>query len=101
MHCRLLSMKSKERQYMSDVAGIGCIVCRNLGEDESPANVHHIRTGNGAGQKSGNYLTIPLCHFHHQGGEGIHTLGTRVWQPKYGDELSLLNQTIGLVHEQR
>ena len=90
-------MKSAERLYMRAVAELGCIVCRNLGEDESPANVHHIREGCGTGEKSGNHLTIPLCHFHHQGGEGIHTLGTRVWQPRYGNELDLLNQTIGLV----
>ena len=90
-------MKSREREYMRAVAEMGCIVCRNNGDDESPASVHHIRAGAGLSQRSGHYLTIPLCHFHHQGAEGIHTLGTSTWQGRYGYELTLLNQVIGLV----
>ena len=35
---------------------------------------------------------IPLCHHHHQGGEGIHTLGTKTWEKKYGKQQDLLNE---------
>ena len=35
---------------------------------------------------------IPLCHHHHQGGEGIHTLGTKIWEEKYGTQEDLLNE---------
>ena len=86
-------MKSKERQYMSAVAALGCLICRQ------PANVHHIRAGQGASQRASNYLVIPLCPEHHQhGGVGvaIHA-GQKTWEALYGTEMELLAQTIGEV----
>lgn len=75
-----------EKKYLQKVADLGCIICG------SPANIHHIRTGQGLGQRSSHYATLPLCHAHHQGKEGIHTLGTKVWQAKFGSELELIEQ---------
>jgi len=77
----------RERQrkiHMGRVASLGCIVCA------APANVHHIRDGQGTGQKASDYETIGLCHNHHQGRDGIHTLGTKRWQKIYGYERELL-----------
>lgn len=61
-----------ERDYMGRVAALGCIVCRLLGFGPTPAQVHHIREGQGAAQRAGNYLTMPLCEPHHEGRHGVH-----------------------------
>ena len=54
-------MKKAERLYLGDVASMGCIVCRNSEWGESPAEIHHIRNGQGMSQRASNYETIPLC----------------------------------------
>ena len=85
-------MKKSERIHMQKVAELGCIIC-----GAEPC-LHHIRHGQGMGQKASNYEVIPLCHFHHQGKEGIHTMGTRAWQAKYGSEVELLERVRGAVN---
>ena len=90
---------AKNRNYLAAVASLGCVVCRNLGYGDTPANVHHIRLGQGASQRASDYLVIPLCATHHQhGGYGvaIHA-GQEAWEALYGSELELLAQTIGEV----
>ena len=72
---------------MGRVAELGCIIC------SMPACVHHIRTGQGIGQRASHYETIPLCHNHHQGKDGIHTMGTKKWQERFGTELEFLAET--------
>lgn len=62
----------RERDYMGRVAALGCVICRLLGNGPTPAQVHHIRTGQGGAQRAGNYLTLPLCEPHHTGPTGIH-----------------------------
>lgn len=78
------SKTKAEIDHLAKVAALGCVVCKQ------PANVHHIRTGMGMAQRASHFQTIPLCYNHHQGNEGIHTLGTKAWQKKYGSELDLL-----------
>ena len=56
-------MNKAEKEHLSKVASVGCIVCRNLGFGESPAEIHHVRTGQGMGQRASNYKAIPLCPF--------------------------------------
>ena len=52
----------EEKEHMGRVASMGCVICRNLGLGESPAEVHHI--GNGTmGKRASNYEVIPLCPF--------------------------------------
>lgn len=84
-----------EREHMGVVAGLYCIVCRNLHLGESPAEVHHVRYLAGGGQRSGNLDTIPLCPRHHRiGGYGVaFHAGAEIWQQKYGTEAELLEQT--------
>lgn len=80
---------------MSDVASMGCVVCRNQGYTGSPAELHHVTTGVGMGQKASDYDVIPLCPAHHRlGGWGIALhAGEREWQERYGSQRSLLSQT--------
>lgn len=92
-------MTVTEQFWLDLVADLGCIVCYNLGYEGSPANIHHIREGQGMGKRAGDGLTLPLCKLHHQdGGPGV---ALHADQPRferlYGDELTLLNQVILLV----
>ena len=83
-----------ERDHMGAVAALGCVVCRNLGFGETPAEVHHI--GNGTlGKKASNYETIPLCDAHHRnGGHGVAVhAGRKTFEARYGTERELLEQT--------
>lgn len=86
-----------ERAHLAQVASLGCVVCRNLGNGPTPATIHHIRHGAGIGQRCGHYLVIPLCGQHHQhGGPGVALhAGQTTFELLYGTELELLAQTIG------
>ena len=72
---------------MGRVAELGCLIC------SSPAQVHHIREGQGMSQRASNWLTIPLCLEHHSGSLSIHKT-PKQFQAIYGSELDLLAQTI-------
>ena len=60
------------------------------------ASIHHTHTGMG-GRKDHDKV-IGLCHFHHQGDEGIHK-GRAAWQEKYGTEDELLERLARLLGE--
>lgn len=96
-------MTKSDRKYLSWVAAMGCIVCRNLGYENTPSEIHHLRTGQGAGQRASNQTVIPLCPQHHRlGGYGvaIHA-GQRQWEKLYGTEIKLLAQVrVGLEQEE-
>ena len=85
-----------EKLHHDRVAALGCVVCRSLGHGETPAEIHHIRSGCGAGQRATHLRVIPLCHRHHRtGGYGvaIHA-GQRTWEENFGTEEKLLIQTL-------
>jgi len=67
----------------------GCMICG------APAAIHHCETGMG-GRKNHDKV-IPLCHHHHQGEQGIHTLGRKKWQATYGTEQALMDIINGMV----
>ncbi len=82
-----------ENRYMNRVAELGCVVCRMLGYGSTPAQLHHVREGQGMAQRAQNWLVIPLCPEHHQGKTGVHGDRSAMRQLKV-DELDLLSQTI-------
>jgi hypothetical protein len=84
-----------EQAHKSRVAELGCAVCRRLGLGETPAELHHVREGQGMSQRASDFLVIPMCPEHHRGASGLHGLGTRGFERRYGvDELGLLAETI-------
>jgi hypothetical protein len=90
------SKTKAEKNHLERVVSLGCIVCKNLGHMDTPAEIHHIRTGCGTGQRADNSRVIPLCHSHHRtGGHGvaIHA-GRQTWEDKYGTETELLVQVL-------
>lgn len=81
-----------EKAWKSRIASIGCILCRHLDLGDTPANLHHIREGQGLSQRASDWLVIPLCKEHHQGKTGIH--GGKFYAIWRMDELDLLALTI-------
>jgi hypothetical protein len=77
-------MTKDERNHMDAVAGLGCILCHRMGHDDTPAVVHHIRAGQGMGQRASHYETIPLCPEHHAGKTGLHGMGVRAFERVHG-----------------
>lgn len=73
-----------DREYWHHVKYLGCIV-KSYG---NPPHIHH--AGTGMGGRKDHRKVLPLCHYHHQGAQGIHTLSRRVWQEIYGTEQELL-----------
>ena len=66
------------KAHMAKVAQRPCVICGAW-----PVTVHHCISGRFGQRKASDFDTIPLCHFHHQGDDGIHT-SKRAWEAKYG-----------------
>ena len=81
---------------MGRVAALGCILCRRLGYGEHAAEVHHVRTGQGAAQRASDWLTVPLCPTCHRGPQGIHGDRARLRAARV-TEMDLLAATIALL----
>jgi len=97
-----LPMKAKsrkQRELETATAAMGCIVCHNEGVN-SPAELHHLRSGVGMGQRSNRI--IGLCPAHHRtAGRGVsfHS-GKMTWQRNHGTEEELWAQTQELLRAQ-
>ncbi len=94
-------MTIAEKKHYDAVSRIGCIVCIQQGFYDTPAEIHHIRSGVGAAQRSHFTKTLPLCPIHHRtGGYGqAYHRGPKIWQEKYGSEeelLTLVQEILGL-----
>ena len=94
-------MNKDERKHYDRIAQIGCVACIVLGHGYSPTEIHHIRTGAGAGRKSHWSRAIGLCPLHHRnGGSGvaIHA-GVRSFEAAIGmSEVELLNKQLDLLN---
>ena len=83
---------------MGRVARLPCVVCKEtLGLETFGVQVHHIRDGQGMGERASNWLTVPLCQYHHTGSGGVHGLCVRGFYTRYKlDELDLLSMVNAL-----
>lgn len=93
-----------DKLHFERLVEMGCIVCKiHLGVYTHP-EIHHLRSGCGAGQRSDNNHTIPLCHTHHRtGGHGVAVhAGKQTWEKNFGTEMELLEQVnneLGISYE--
>lgn len=86
-------MTKAERAHLNKLAYMGCILCNRLGYPGTPAEIHHIRTGTGAGRRASHFDAIPLCPEHHRGNNGLHGMGRKAWERYYDvTEIELLQQ---------
>lgn len=88
------------RRHMGRVAQLGCLICRRLGQGPIPAEVHHLRTGQGAAQRASDWLVVPLCPACHRGPRGAHGDKGLLRQART-DEIGLLAETIALLSQQQ
>lgn len=91
-------MTSKaDSDYIGRVAALGCSICRlAYGIEDTPALVHHLRTGQGK-KRAGHQYTMPLCPTHHQfSGQGVHDMGREEFKQLHKGigELECLADTI-------
>jgi hypothetical protein len=71
-----------EKIALSKIAGLGCILCSEvLGITGSAAELHHVRR---YGAKRSASPVLPLCPEHHRGNNGVHGLGTKGFESKWG-----------------
>lgn len=82
-------MKTTNRNHLQRIKELPCGLCGASG----PSDAHHIREGQGMGQRASDYLAIPLCKECHQGPCGLH--GNRaLWKVYKREELDVLAETI-------
>ena len=67
--------------YTEAIEGIGCVVCRYLGNGYVPVDeVHHVEfVRDGLSE----WAKVGLCFDHHQGTNGIHRLSRRGFEMRY------------------
>lgn len=94
-------MRKREKEFLSKVADIGCIICYRLGYAGTPSEIHHVRgLGLGMGVRSSHYDTLPLCPEHHRGNTGYHGMGRKAFERQYGTtEQQLLEQVKEMLDE--
>ena len=91
-------MASKsEKNALNEIAELGCIICSDiLGKQGSAAELHHVRR---FGAKRATSPVLPLCPEHHRGNSGVHGLGTKGFEIKWGvtyqELLERVNQKLG------
>ncbi len=84
-----------EKKHLEALVELGCIVCYKLGTPGTPAEIHHLRTGQGASQRASDYQAIPLCPWHHRlgGHKQAYHAGPKAFEERYGTEMELLELT--------
>lgn len=69
---------AKNKHY-DRIARLGCILCKRLGYDDTPCEIHHIRR---AGKRD-TAPVIGLCPEHHRGNTGVHGMGRKAFERHY------------------
>lgn len=73
-----------EKKRNGLLSELGCALCFRIHGPHKPGPVqlHHLR-GGGWG-RGGPETQMPLCWNHHDGPEGIHHVGTKLWEREFG-----------------
>lgn len=92
---------AEDKRHMDAVAQIGCVVCRRVLKIFTPlVELHHPRRGTGMGQRAAHQDVLPLCFEHHRGNSGIHGLGSKGFEKRYGfTEADLLGDVRTLLQQ--
>ena len=90
-----------EKIALDKIARLGCILCATqLGIEGSEAELHHVRR---YGTKRSTSPVLPLCPEHHRGNTGLHGLGAKGFENKWGITqerlLECVNQKLGKGNE--
>lgn len=84
------------KSHLERVRSVGCVVCRLMGTpQEGPTYAHHVES---VRDGLSDYATVALCHDHHQGGQGVHTLSRKVFAMRFGlSDVDLIAMTVRLI----
>jgi hypothetical protein len=88
-----------EKAHMAKVASLGCQACLKIGYEDTPCEIHHLREGVGAGQRSSHYRVIGLCPSHHRTGPDSFHGHREIFIAQFGTELELfelVNNQVGI-----
>jgi len=85
-------------EYEESLRELPCVVCGLVG-----VYLHHPYGGSmsergvykSSNSKVSDWLQIPLCYNHHQGQEGIHTIGIHAWEVLYGEQSGFVDRVGG------
>ena len=90
-----MSKPKKVEEHLDRVGALPCVLCMHVhGQPKYGVHVHHIREGQGAAQRSPDWLVVALCPACHLGPNGFHGLGKKGFYARYKlDELDLLAMT--------
>ena len=91
----LLMPTAEIRRHWTRVAELRCIITHR----PSPT-LHHCFGGSmtpiiglkGGGLKTSDWFVIPLDAEYHTGDKGIHVIGVKTWEKRYGTQVELLNR---------
>jgi hypothetical protein len=88
-----MASKKDEKEYLSRVAALGCIICG------AEAEIHHLRTGMGLGMRNDYKNAIPLCPSHHRSGgyKVAYHAGRLAFESQFGTETELLEKVRSLL----
>lgn len=82
------------KAHLAVIAALSCIVC-----SIRPVQCHHavggsifVRLGPRGRHKHSDFLALPLCHAHHQGKQGIHTLGVQTWEAQFARQAAMIDK---------
>ena len=90
-------MTNAEKVHLRKVADLGCIACRKLGYEDTPAELHHVKKGT-MGKKASNYEVIPLCPHHHRTSNESYHLNPLWFTEKFGTQQELLEEVTRLIY---
>ena len=105
----MASPKARSIRFFK-LVDMGCIACKIDGFGYTVPEIHHLRDGQGMGQRAPDTDTIPLCAPHHRGmglkmNSGIPGLHShpKKFRERYGSErelLSSVNEELGCEEQQ-
>lgn len=86
-----MSPTKSEKMYWAFLSvEVGCVACKANGITNHHVSIHHV---NGRTRKGAHMEVLPLCGFHHQGGNehdpSVHPWKSR-FEQKYGTQAELM-----------
>lgn len=89
-----MTPKDREERFEA-IAAHGCVVCDLMHGVRTECAVHHAvgLKYRATGKRASDRHTFGLCHAHHQGSLGIHTMGLRAWERAFYMQEELLEYT--------
>ena len=89
--------KKYRSEYLSKLANLGCIICKKMGFQDSPAEIHHINEGR-IGKRASFNKTIPLCVIHHRQSKESYHYSPKNFTKKWGSQKELLQEVLTYVN---